>query len=102
MRMREREAQEESSAALTRLAQFIQIGCLKLFPAVFVPQSNPKLAARHTAADDRPNARLGCPADPFLMIPLESRIGDLEGIEDAPFEIRGQVRQGRGDGDEAH
>src|SRR5687768_568099 len=102
IRMRECEAQEESSAAFAWLAQFIQIRFLKFFPSIFVPQPNAHLSPCHTATDDRPDARLGSTADPLLMLPLQSRIWDLEGIEYAPLEINGQMRQGRGNGNEAH
>src|SRR5688500_1877371 len=101
-RMRQRKAQKEGSAALAWLAQFIQARFLKLLPSIYVPQPNASLASRDTAADDGTDARLGRTADQILMIPLQSGIRNLEGIEYAPFEINRQVRRGSGNADESH
>src|SRR5215217_6049730 len=102
VRMRECEPQEEGRAAFTRLAQFIQTGCLKLLPAIFVPQPHTYLAPCDATADDRPDACLRGTADPLLMLALQSRIRDLEGIEHTPIEIGWQMRQGGRDADEAY
>src|SRR5690349_25061334 len=101
MRMSQGEAQEEGSAAFSLLAQLIQTGFLKLLPSILIPQPNPHLAPRHTAADDRPNACLGCKADPILMLPLQAGIRDLKGIEHAPLEIGWQMRHRSRDADES-
>ena len=58
-------------------------------------------AARHTTPDDGPSTGLGRLADSFLVIALNRRVGDLEGVEDAHGDLVGKVRQGPRDAEEA-
>ena len=59
-------------------------------------------AARDAAADDDARPRVGGPGDDVLVVALQRRIRDLEGVEDAHVDLLVERRQDRGHADEAH
>jgi len=50
-------------------------------------------ATGRTASDQRPGAVVRRLGDELLMVALDGRVGDLEGVKDVHREVVGQVRE---------
>src|SRR4029453_12911919 len=81
------EPQQEAGACLALVEQVVQAGYLPPCPAVFLTQAGAGFTAGDATSHNDARPRVRSRLNQFLMLALQRRVGNLEGVEYSPTDI---------------